>query len=74
MDQAAILAEVWDPVLERYAMADMKKFKDVMMWVGAVTVTVAFVKPRIEVTVKQQSGLIGWIKRKIAARKARAKA
>ena len=69
IDQAAMLAEVWDPVLERYAMADMDKFKDVMMWVGAVTVTVALVKPRIEITVKQQSGIIGWLKRKIAERR-----
>jgi len=71
VDQAAILAEVWDPVLERYSLADMEKFRDTMMWISALTVTVAFVKPRIEVTVKQQSGLFGWLKRKIVARRAK---
>ena len=70
IDQAATLAEVWDPVLDRYALADMEKFRDAMMWVGAITVTVAITKPRIEVTVAQGKGIVGWIKRKISARRA----
>ena len=74
IDQAALLAEVWDPVLERYSLGDMEKFKDALMWVGAVTVTVALTKPRIELTVSQGKGLVGWLKRKLAARKAKAKA
>jgi len=65
--EAAMLADVWTPVLEKYG---GKMTGEMIIWLSASTVTVAIVVPRIRQSVQHESGIIGWIKRKMAARRA----
>jgi len=67
--ESELLADVWQPVFERYG---GKATGEMIMWVSASTVTLAIVAPRVRHSVQQESGVIGWIKRKLAARRRRA--
>ena len=66
--ESALLADVWQPVLERYG---GKITAEVMMWLSASTVTVALVVPRVRQSVQKRSGVIGWIQAKLEARRQR---
>jgi hypothetical protein len=66
--ESAILADVWQPVMERYG---GKITGEAMMWLSASTVTVALVVPRVRQSVQKRSGVIGWIQAKIEARRQR---
>jgi len=66
--ESVLMAEVWEPVFERYG---GKITGDALMWISASTVTVAIVAPRVRQSVQRETGVIGWIKRKLAERRAR---
>ena len=66
--EGEVMADAWQPVFDRYG---GKITGEALMWVSASTVTVAILAPRIRESVKHEAGLIGWIKRKLAARRAR---
>jgi hypothetical protein len=64
--ESALLADVWQPVMERYG---GKITSEAMMWLSASTVTVALVVPRVRQSVQKRSGVIGWIQAKLEARR-----
>ena len=66
--ESEILADVWQPVFERYG---GKITGEALMWLSASTVTVAIVVPRVRVSVQRETGVVGWIKRKLAERRLR---
>lgn len=68
MAESALLADVWQPVMERYG---GKITSEAMMWLSASTVTVALVVPRVRQSVQKRSGIIGWFQAKLEARRQR---
>ena len=66
--ESALLADVWQPVMERYG---GKITSEAMMWLSVSTVTVALVVPRVRQSAQKRSGVIGWIQAKIEARRQR---
>ena len=66
--EGELLADAWQPVFDRYG---GKITGEALMWISASTATVAVVAPRIRQSAKQDTGVIGWFKRRWSARRAK---